>query len=799
MGINAWPRAGCRLQEGSRWLVLVLFSVLSILTATPALGAPPDMTSLVVAVTVNGEPKGDFFIYVTEAGDHLVKVSDLESMGLRHLQGTLVELEGEPYLSLRSIAGVGRRFDEKTLTLQIGAAPELLGRKTVDLMPQRRPGVLQPRDNSAFLNYRVGYSGGNGGAASYNLAGEVGARLADWLFLTDFSHVNVIDGERRSVRLMSNLTLDRRAELQRLVLGDFFTSSGELGSTLNLGGISFSKRYAMDPYLVRQPMAGFAGAVTVPSEAEIYLDGVRVRTEKLPPGEFLIQNLNYYGGARDIQIVIKDRFGREQRVDYRYYFVDTLLKHGLHEYSYDLGLMRREFGVASDRYGGLASSAFHRYGVSDDLTLGLRGEASGGRLNLGPQAILRLGNLGITSVGLSASHDRDAGRGSAAQFSYSYQGRAFNASLLARRFSEGYAQAAPVAGGQRPRFEGSAGFGYASPAMGNFGFNYAKSTRHDADARRSVTLSYSKSLAGNLSVFATFSRVRETTSRNEVFVGLSWYPGKDINASYLMQDRAGTRSDTLQVSKNAPVGEGWGYRVAAEKQRDTAGDTMVLSPFVQYNGPYGIYTADYRSQSGDPGGHKSSYQMSMAGAIAYVGGTFGLSRPIYDSFGVVHVGGLADVRVYQNNQVIGRTDRAGTLFVPNLGAYMDNQIGIEDKDIPFEYSIAEKEKFVSPFSRSGSLIHFQVVRIQAFTGTVKIRIDGELKPVEYYEGVLLVAGKPVTFVTGKGGELYLENFQAGRYQASLSSAAGPCRFDLAIPESGETIVELGEVICEHIQ
>jgi outer membrane usher protein len=226
---------------------------------------------------------------------------------------------------------------------------------------------------------------------------------------------------------------------------------------------------------------------------------------------------------------------------------------------------------------------------------------------------------------------------------------------------------------------------------------------------------------------------------------------------------------------------------------------MVLSPFVQYNGPYGIYTADYRSQVADPGERNSSYQLSMAGAIAYVGGTFGLSRPIYDSFGVVHVGGLPDVRVYQNNQVIGRTNPAGTIFVPNLSAYVDNQIAIEDKDIPFEYSIAEREKYVSPFSRSGSLIRFDVVRIQAFTGTVKIRIDGVLKPVEYYEGKLLVAGNPVTFVTGKGGALYLENLEAGSYPASLSSAAGPCRFDLAIPESKETIVELGEVVCERIQ
>ena len=88
---------------------------------------------------------------------------------------------------------------------------------------------------------------------------------------------------------------------------------------------------------------------------------------------------------------------------------------------------------------------------------------------------------------------------------------------------------------------------------------------------------------------------------------------------------------------------------------------MLLSPFLQYNGPHGIYNADYRSVAVDGGGRQTSYQLGMAGAIAYVGGTLGLSRPINDSFGVVQVGGLQDVRVYQNNQVIGRTGPAGTI------------------------------------------------------------------------------------------------------------------------------------------
>jgi outer membrane usher protein FimD/PapC len=782
-----------------RALLAAWLAAAALLLPAPARGADIDATTMIVAVTVNGERKGEFFVYRTGDGDFLVKLADLEAMALRDLKGELVDVEGEAHLSLRSAAGIEPRLDEKTLTLEIAAASRLLGSKAIDLQPARRPGVLRPRNSSAFLNYRLGSTGG-AGSSSLNFAAEAGVRVGDWLLASDYNHLSASGGERRSVRLMSHLTLDRREQLQRLVLGDFFTSSGTLGSPLQLGGISFSKRYTLDPYFVRYPMAAFAGAVPAPAEAEIYLGDMRVRTERLPAGEFLLQNFNYYGGARDIEIVLKDRFGREQRLDYRYYFTDTLLRGGLHEYSYDLGVMRRDFGTSSNQYGGAAASLFHRYGVSDNLTVGVRGEASKTGGNFGPELLLRVGALGTSSARLAASRDAQGRGGRAVEVGHDYQAGVFQARLDARHFSEHYAVAGGPMAADRPRADVSGGVGYGNAAIGNFGLDVSTSTRYQGTARRSTTFSYSKSLPGNLSLFATFGRVHEGTRRNEFFVGLSWSPTKDINASVLLQDRAGTSTQLVQVSRNVPQGEGWGWRLAAENAPQAGREARSVSPFVQYNGPYGIYTADLRSDSIGDGDSRSSYQFAASGAIAYVGGTIGLSRPIADSFGVIQVGSLPDVRVYQSNQLIGRTNAKGRLFVPNLTSYVDNQIGIEDKDVPFDYLIAEKERYVSPPWRSGSLVPFQVTRIQAFTGKVlSRRADGSLQPAEYHEGTLMVDSKPVSFVTGNGGSFYLENLAAGRFDLVLSSPAGKCRVDLVIPESTATIVELGEIPCEPVR
>jgi outer membrane usher protein len=159
------------------------------------------------------------------------------------------------------------------------------------------------------------------------------------------------------------------------------------------------------------------------------------------------------------------------------------------------------------------------------------------------------------------------------------------------------------------------------------------------------------------------------------------------------------------------------------------------------------------------------------------------------------VGELEGVREYRDNQEIGRTGAHGTLFVPNMNSYTDNQIAISDKDIPINYSISNVLQLVSPPLRSGSLIQFDATRIQAITGILKVRHDNEDKPVEYREVTLVIDGKQVDFPTGKGGELYLENIKAGHYAASFTYAGQTCSFELTIPGSEEVLIDLGEVIC----
>jgi outer membrane usher protein FimD/PapC len=782
--------------RAARRLASILLSLLLGFLFLPSAARGAD--SFYVKVFLNGEEKGEFLVRLLDDGDFLVRTADLAAMGLSVPPGRTTEIDGEPHRSLRSLEKMSFVLREKTLTLELTAHPSMLPVRVVDFRPPRQPKVLYPKDPSGFFNYGVTWTGGNpGDAEGLDVTGQVGARRGDFLFLSDAAFEKT-RADQRLVRLSTNVTRDRREEMQRLVFGDLTAASGDLGTGVNLGGIGFSKIYRIDPYFLRYPLAGVGGMVSLPSVAEVFLGGTRIRTEKLPPGQFELKNISSLGGRNDVTVVIRDPFGREQRIIYPFYFAETLLEKGLHEYSYNVGFLRRKFGEESDRYGPIAFSVFHNYGVSDRVTLGGRGEGTGDGANLGPQAAFRVGDTGIVALSLAGSARRDGRLGAAGEATHSFQGGPVSTRIFLKGVSRDYAVAAEEGRGSTDsvRYEVAAGAGYGTPRMGTFSADADFLRRHTGTDRRTLTASYSRTIGWNLSVLGSLRSVREGETVNEVMLGVNYYPAGDISLSANYREDGGVRNETVQARKNLPAGEGWGYNVSVDRTDATALSSTAVNPSVQYNARFGSYAAEYRGEQTDPGGYGGNYRLSAYGGVACVGETIGFSRPITDSFGLVSVGSLEGIRVYHNNQEMGRTDGRGKLFLPSLGSYYENQISIADKDVPIDYSLREVLRVVSPPLRSGSRIPFEVKRFRAVSGTLGWRREGEWKPAEYVEVRLSAEGKGISFPTGKGGEFYVEDLGPGTHAASVEQEGKRCLFEMTVPATDDLIVDLGRLTCE---
>lgn len=765
--------------------------------------------ALVVRVNLNTENKGDLFVQRGMDLDFLLKVEDLKAMGFKDPAGTVQVIEGESHLSLRSMRGVTLTFDERTLALNITAEPQLLASRFIGLRAERRRGTLAGSTNSAFLNYALTGTGGSSVPANgLGFSGEAGVRWGDYLFLSDASTVSTATG-KKLIRLMSSVTRDDRENLRRIVIGDVLTWSRDFSSSVNLGGISVTKLYGIDPYFVRFPTQTLTGSVALPSDMEVYLDGQRIRTERLRPGEFELRDILAYGGARNVQVVLRDAFGRVQQLNYSLYFTEQPLQQGLHEYSYNFGAMRRQYGIRSNSYGPAALSAFHRYGVSNSVTLGWRAEATRELVNTGPTATLVLGNFGVVNLGVAAS-SIEGKLGAAQHVSYNFDSRNWTLGAFVRHDGRHFASLGDPPVMTNRRYEGSVSAGYRLPQNATISISHTALATRTAAAigtpaqpfnaialanRRVSSLTYSTPLGSiKAQLTATLSRIKDGVgSRTEAVLGLNFLLERDYSAAASYRGDRQSHSESMRLTKNQPVGEGLGYDLSLDRSSE-GGDSTQLRSNIQYNAPAALLRAEY-GQFLNRGQRTHDQRVSVAGGIVAVGGHVAMSRPVTRSYAIVKVGEIEGVGISVDGQPSGQTDSSGLAVIPNLNAYYENSVSIASSALPMDYSLPAEVRRILPSFRSGALIDFGVTRTQAFSGKLLSRLDALAKPVEFTEIEVSVDGKIQKLVTGRGGEFYVENLKPGIYKATVSVRTARCLFDLDIPKSAEMFVDLGEIMC----
>lgn len=786
-------------------------------SAADAVGATADAVqsmTMVVRVQLNTLDKGDLFVERTPAGDFLVKVQDLKAMGFKDPTGAPTVIDGEPYLSLGSMRGVMFDFQEKGLVLSLTAQPDLLSGSSFAMKGQRsRVRAAAAQVDSAFANYALTAAGGDASPGEVGFSGEAGWRHGDYLLLSDGNTIQTANGGRKFVRLTTSLTHDDRDKLRRTVVGDFFTPSRDFSTGVGLGGISVSKLYGLNPYFVQFPMQSVGGTVALPSDLEVYLDGQRIRTERLQPGAFELRDILAYGGARNVQLVLRDSFGRTQQLSYSFYFSDQPLRKGLHEYSYNIGAIRRGYGSQSNRYGPGAFTMFHRYGFGDSLTLGLRAEGTRELLNAGPSATVVLGSAGV--LGLALAGSSIAGHhGVSGLASYTYQNKAWSLGASLRRDWADYASLGDPPTVTNRKAEGTVSASYFLAQRGTLSLSHGfVSTRDEMasasatparpfdvvalDRRRITTLSYSVPLVSGRATFsASLSHIKEkSTTRNEVTMGVIVFLEKDYSSAANYRSDKSSNSETIQFTKNQPIGEGLGFNLTGDRVVNPGGESLLFKSSLQYNAPAAILRADLGRSHDQVGRNLDDYRVSVAGGVGYAAGRVGFGRPVSGGFGIVTVGKLAGVAVSVNGQPVGTTNDQGEMFVPTLIPYFDNDVSIAPETVPIDYLIAAGTKTLSPSSHGGTLIDFGVKKLQAFSGKLKSGQPGAMKPVEFQEITIEAEGGKQSFETGRGGEFYLENFKPGTYRATVEVQGKPCLFDVVIPASAETFVELGELRC----
>lgn len=763
----------------------VLRSILFILVLSLLLPAVKAFSQdvIVLKLILNAEEIGEFFLVLTPEGDVWIKREDLEGTRLEKGLGQDVVFEGEAYVSLSSIPYIDFAVNEKEVSLEINAPPELFVDQALDFSYVKPYEVFYTRDDSAFLNYGVLYSSEN---SSFDLSAEAGLRKGDYLGISTFNYRRS-DDENRLVRLLTFLRTDSRETLRTYQLGDLTASSGVLGSTLVLGGISLTKNFSIDPYFIRFPSLTLGGTLLTPSEVDVYIDDVLVRQERLQPGNFLLQDIPANIGLGSARVVIKDAFGEERVISRPFFYSDRLLKQGLHEFNYALGFLREELGTDNLSYGRAALLAFHNYGFLRGFKAGYTLEASDNLISLGPTASLILSNYGVLDAALAMSAS-DGETGLGGFLGYFFRSKHINAALSMSSLSQNFSNLAIRPSDDKPSFELTGAVGLTTRTLGSISAEYSTTRLHTGPDTTRYGLVYNRVITSRATFFATVSRteLEDDDDVDEVFAGLHIYFGRNTSGSLTYNKRDGETVKTATVRKNLPVGTGMGFRaqvVDFEQTTDKFAD-------IEYQNDYGIFSAGYRDVA-----DKESYILTASGGIGYIGSAF-MSRPITDSFARVKVGEVEGVRAYYFGNEVGRTDEKGEVIIPIIRSFRDNRIDIEKDDIPIDYNIPTLTQYVNPPFRGASLVSFDVAKVQGLVGSVYVMVEGEKRAVEFTNMLITVKERTVEGLVGRGGEFYAENVPAGKYPAKVFYDGKGCIFDIIIPETDEIWVDLGEVRCE---
>ncbi|HEX9182674.1 MAG TPA: fimbria/pilus outer membrane usher protein [Burkholderiales bacterium] len=751
--------------------------------------AEPPLEAIIVTVTVNGAARGTTPILRDRAGRLFVPAADFRSWGLAVPGGAALRLQGIEHVDLGRVADLRASFDEQRIALEIAVAAEKLPRGTIDLR-WRYADALRPAQPSAFFNYALLVAGDDSFSSSRTqVTTEVGGRKGDMLLYSSGFYADQA-GERGYTRLQTNLTYDQRDSLQRLVGGDFFTPVRELSGAVPMGGVSFSKHYPMDPFFIQYPTLSLNTTAALPSQVEVRVDGNVVARRQVEPGPVDVVNITGYTGARNVQVVVRDAFGREQVIQQPFYFTDSALRQGLHDYSYNFGFLRENYGVSSGDYGKAAFSGFHRYGVSDLLTLGLRAEAREDMVNGGPIGTVLIPGAGVVGAGASVSGGGGT-TGYAGSMFYSFIAPRYSVSLNARHFGDEYRMLPSGAPSQTRNFA-SASAAYSPTGLGTISTSYTVTEPRNQEALHAWSVGYNASFFSGRGILTLgYTRNRglvEDWTGSAVFRFLF---DRDYSAVASTIRAGGTSSQALNWEKIVPVGEGYGFRLGPERVETSAGTATLSNAYGQYNGRYATLQGRYQGSSNDAV-TRGVAELSVASGIGYVRDRFFVSRPLTDSFALVKVGDVPGVPVSANGQFMGKTDERGEAVVSPMLSFYDNYLGFEQRAVPLEYGFASSRLVVSPAFRSGSYLAFDVKKIRAAIGRLEQEVRQQRVPIEFRELKVTRAGVEMPAFTGKGGEFYVEALEPGEYVLRVERDPA-CTATIQVTDM--PLQDFGDVLC----
>jgi outer membrane usher protein len=741
----------------------------------------PRGIDLVLELTLNGRPRG-LVHFALRDGELWASADTLKSLGF-----ALPSFTADP-VRLHGLPGVQAVYNVRQQSVAIDA--------TSEAVPHART-VIDTRDVSVpeasaspglALNYDLYGTRGEHGGTGLNAFAEArvfnGQSVLSSTFLSRGSREPNAGWQQRSTRLDTTWSRSFPDQALTLRIGDTTTSGLAWSRSTLIGGVQLSRNFALQPYRTTTPLASFLGTAALPSQVEVFVNGVKQYTGRVPSGPFQLDTVPGISGAGSAQVVLTDAFGRATTLDYALYDVQQrMLEKGLSDWSVEVGAVRQNRGLRSFDYGkDPAASGTWRYGLTKRLTIETHAEASRGLLTAGGGVVYRIGEQGGVATAAAARSRRGADEGSLFNFGYAWRNRRFNVSLDGTRTQGKYRDIASLSGARPADRSGRISVGYGTERLGGFGLSYIHLRYPGEQVARYVSASWSRSLGRRGSVNVSINHNLVERRHSTVSLGLSWALDGNVSAGTSVQ-RERDRTLYQANAQRSPQPEGgFGWRVAAQHgERHAEGGSAELA----YLGRSGRATAGVHAVG------RSRYGYAGAtGSLVFMGGQAFAARSLDDGFAVVSTGGVPGVPVKLENRLVGATDKNGMLLVTPLQAYQRNRLAIDPLQLPADMRVDRVKAVATPTDRAGTLVEFGITPVRA-AALILVDEKGGFLPLGSRVGV---NGKESVAMVGFDGMTYIDTLeQSNTLQVQTPSGRCTVRFDHV--KRGHGIPEIGPLRC----
>jgi outer membrane usher protein len=589
-------------------------------------------------------------------------------------------------------------------------------------------------------------------------------------------------GQDRFVRLDTTWSTSFPDSLLTLRIGDTLTDALSWSRATRIGGIQFGRNFSLQPYLITAPMPSFLGAATLPSDVELYINGVRQYQGRVPAGPFQLNTIPNINGAGNAQVVMTDALGRATTLNFSLYDTHQLLAKGLSDWSAEFGVVRRDYGVSSFEYGhDPAASGTWRYGVSDHFTAEAHAEATAELSNAGGGGSWLLGQAGVLS-GAAARSSYKGHDGSLLELGYDWRNDRFNFAIGGNRTFGDYRDVASLYEAAPPRISAHALASYTTASLGSFSASYLHLRYRDQPATRFANASWFKSIGKRASLNVNLNQDLDRNEDRSVYVGLTIAldDRTSLNAGVSHdQDRS---SAALDVSHPVSSQGGFGWRADVRAGAGQSGGQAELD----YLGRYG------RISSGVSAFGDSRYAYADAsGSLVLIGGHPFAARRIDDAFAVVSTDGIANVPVELENRPIGTTDANGVLLVTPLNAYQDNRLSIDPMQLPADVRIDRVRTVAAPADRAGTMVRFGITPIRA-ASIILVDAAGSVLPLGTRVRVRGRGYEPA--LVGFDGIVYLDTLDV-RSELDIENDNGRCTVSVDYHKQAEGLPQIGPLTC----